>query len=115
MTYIGVAIMLMGALSPVKGSPAVLAGSVLISISTSLRQDPRQLSFLLGSILIGFGAATLWFVQSLESGQMGPRLPWMLLISPYPVGALTVLVQFSIMQYRRFRESASDAELADTV
>ena len=91
---IGMAAMVIGCVDPLEGSLLILPGSALVALSAFLGRS-RHLeiacwAFALTAVGVGilFGLSALGGV----GGETGMSVAWLLVVLPYPVGAIMALV-----------------------
>lgn len=104
--YASVAALVIGAIDPLEGSIFILVGSIILAITTQLKQDPRRKLFLVSAIMIVFGVFFLFYFSSLGGFGGNSSLSWWWsgLIVPYPLGWLmiiTLLIWRTIQQRRQ--------------
>jgi hypothetical protein len=100
---VGVIALIIGALDPLEGSVVILAGSVLISLTTFLTHDRHWKIFLGSLIMIVFGVAFLFYLSSLGGFGGSSALSWWwgLLIVPYPVGWLITIITLIVRAFKK--------------
>lgn len=99
----GLVASIVGVLDPMEGSVLLMAGSILITISTYFMKDKYWKIFLTTSIMMVVGVFFLFYFSSLGGF---PPLSWWwgILILPYPIGWLMLVITLIIRAARRKRE-----------
>jgi hypothetical protein len=89
--------LIIGILDPLEGSVVILAGSVLVALSSFLAHNRYWKIFLLTFIMIAIGVFFLFYLSSLGGFGGTSNLSWWYgtLILPYPIGWIIAIV-FSI-------------------
>ena len=100
---IGVVASILGILDPMEGSVLLMAGAVLIAVSTYFSNDRYWKVFLATAIMQVVGVFFLFFFSSLGGF---PPLSWWwsILILPYPIGWLTLIVMLIVRAVKQKRE-----------
>lgn len=90
----GIVAIIIGVIDPLEGSAAILAGSLLIAISTYFLKDRYWKLFFVGFILIATGVFFMFYFSSLGGFGGNSKLSWWLisLIVPYPIGWLLTII-----------------------
>lgn len=94
-TYlIGVVALIAGALDPLEGSVAIVAGNIALAFSTFLSKDRHFKIFLSTAVMIIAGVSFLFYFSSLGGFGGTSTLSWWwgLLILPYPIGWLINII-----------------------
>ncbi len=91
---IGVIALIFGALDPLEGSVIVVAGSILLALSTYLTKDRHWKLFLVAVIMIIIGVFFLFYLSSLGGfgGTSSLSWWWGTFILPYPLGWLMSII-----------------------
>ena len=90
----GVIGLIIGAIDPLEGSVLIVAGSLLIALSTYLTKDRHWKIFLTSLIMIIIGVFFLFYFSSLGGfgGTSAISWWWSILILPYPLGWLMSII-----------------------
>lgn len=90
----GVIALLTGVIDPLEGSLLISIGSITLTISTYLNNDPHWKVFLVACIMIITGVSFLFYLSSLGGfgGNSSRSWWWGLLIAPYPLGWLLSVI-----------------------
>ena len=105
-TYlIGVVALIAGALDPLEGSVAIVAGNIALAFSTFLSKDRHFKIFLSTAIMIIAGVSFLFYFSSLGGFGGTSTLSWWwgLLILPYPIGWLINIILL-IIRWQKSRK-----------
>jgi hypothetical protein len=99
----GVVALIIGTLDPLEGSVLILAGSVLLALSTYLTHDRHLKIFMLSAIMIVFGVVFLFYLSSKGGFGGNSKLSWWwgILIVPYPLGWLLSIVTLIIRAVKK--------------
>jgi len=101
----GVIALIIGILDPLEGSVIIATGSLLIALSSWLKNDRHKRIFISCFILIAIGISFLFYFSSLGGFGEGATLScwWGILILPYPVGWLITvsLLIVRVLQKRK--------------
>lgn len=91
--YGGLALMLLGLVDPLEGSLLVAPGSGLVAASALLTRSVLRRRLFIAFGLVVTGVAILWIMSAFGGvgGSTGRSMWWLLLVLPYPVGALMSL------------------------
>lgn len=91
---IGIVAIIIGVIDPLEGSAAILAGSLLIAISSYFLKDRYWKLFFVGFIMIAIGVFFLFYFSSLGGFGGNSKLSWWFisLIIPYPIGWLLTII-----------------------
>lgn len=91
---IGIVAIIIGVIDPLEGSAAILAGSLLLAISSYFLKDRYWKLFFVGFIMIAIGVFFLFFFSSLGGFGGNSKLSWWFisLIIPYPIGWLLTII-----------------------
>lgn len=103
---IGVICLIIGAIDPLEGSVIIVAGSLLIALSTYLTKDRHWKIFFTSLIMIITGVFFLFYFSSLGGfgGTSSLSWWWGTLILPYPLGwlmSIIILIVRSIKNKKR--------------
>lgn len=100
---IGVVALILGAVDPLEGSVLILAGIILVAISSYIKNDRHRKIFLTLMIMIAFGVFFLFYLSSLGGFGGSSILSWWwgILILPYPIAWLTSII---LLIYRAFKK-----------
>jgi hypothetical protein len=93
LSWIALALLVLGALDPMEGSVVIAAGAVLAACAGVLTGSRHRGLLLPGAVLVSVGVAALWGLSALGGigGTTGRSLWWALLLVPYPIGWIVVL------------------------
>jgi len=91
---IGIVAIIIGVIDPLEGSAAILAGSLLIALSSYFLKDRYWKLFFVGFIMIAIGVFFLFYFSSLGGFGGNSKLSWWFisLIIPYPIGWLLTII-----------------------
>jgi len=91
---IGIVAIIIGVIDPLEGSAAILAGSLLIALSSYFLKDRYWKWFFVGFIMIAIGVFFLFYFSSLGGFGGNSKLSWWFisLIIPYPIGWLLTII-----------------------
>lgn len=103
---IGVIALIIGAIDPLEGSVIIVAGSLLIALSTYLRKDRHWKIFLASAIMIIIGVIFLFYLSSLGGFGGTSTLSWWwgTLILPYPIGWLMSIVLLVVRKVKKAKK-----------
>jgi hypothetical protein len=103
---LGVVALIIGALDPLEGSIVILAGSILIALSTYLTHDLQWKTFLLLFIMILIGVSFLFYLSSLGGFGGNSALSWWwgTLILPYPIAWLIFIILLIIRAVKKKKQ-----------
>ena len=100
---VGVTALIIGAVDPLEGSVVILAGSLLITLASYLRNDRHRRWFGTGAMLITIGVGFMFYFSWLGGFGGDSKLSWWwgLLILPYPVGwVMDIVVLIRRIRYK---------------
>ncbi|MFM9057345.1 MAG: hypothetical protein ACKOQY_11795 [Bacteroidota bacterium] len=83
---LAVAMLVLGALDPIRGAVLIAAGSLLLAIQVKISADPRRRLYVTTARMIVVGVFFLYFFSENGSLQKAQLSAWWLLMLPYPVG-----------------------------
>ncbi len=89
----GLVVAILGALDPLEGSVAVVAGTGLITLGAFLGKNPRRKFVAWSLALVIAGVIALFALSSVGGfgGSSGRPLWWGLILLPYPAGWIMAL------------------------
>jgi hypothetical protein len=90
----GFVALLIGILDPLEGSVVIVAGIILVTLSSFLTHDRFLKFFLLSFVLIATGVFFLFYLSSLGGFGGTSGLSWWYgtLILPYPIGWIIAII-----------------------
>ena len=108
--WIGLALMLIGALDPMEGSVVIFAGSVVAALGAWGGRTKRRYLQAGAAVLIGTGVGLLFGMSALGGvgGTSGRSIWWVLLVIPYPVGWIVGLTG-AVLNLRRLPRQTAPA------
>jgi hypothetical protein len=91
---LGIVVIVAGCLDPMEGSVVILLGSGLVAAGAGHAHSRLRSSALwaLVSIGIGVGALVVLSVLGGVGGKSGRSMLWLLVVVPYPLGAIATLI-----------------------
>jgi len=104
---IGVIALVIGILDPLEGSVVIVAGSILVALSTTLTHDRYRKIFLASLIMIVFGVFFLFYFSSLGGfgGKSTLSWWWGTLTLPYPFGWIMSIVTLIIRAVKKPKQN----------
>ncbi len=99
----GIVLLIIGVVDPLEGSVVILAGSLLIALTTYLAQKKYWEIFLLSFILITAGVFFMFYFSSLGGFGEKSMLSWWwgLLILPYPIGWIITILTLIFRKFKK--------------
>lgn len=99
----GVIAMIIGIFDPLEGSVLIVAGSILLAVTSYLKNDPQWKIFAIASLMIITGVSFLFYISSLGGfgGDSGRSWWWGALLFPYPAGWLLAIIMLIMRLIRR--------------
>ena len=90
----GMVTMVVGCVDPMEGSLLILPGSGLVALGASLGRSRRLKLACRAFALTAVGVGILFGLSALGGvgGETGRSMMWLLVVLPYPVGAIMALV-----------------------
>jgi hypothetical protein len=105
---IGVVALIIGILDPLEGSVLILAGSMLIALSTFITRNRHWKIFLATFIMIVFGVFFLFYLSSFGGfGEGALSWWWGILILPYPIAWITSITLLIVRAFKKPKQNAS--------
>ena len=100
---VGVVAMCSFAIDPMEGSVGILAGSILVALSTFLTKDRHWKIFMYCAVAIVVGVFFLWLFTWLGGigGNSRYSLWWGITVIPYPLGWLTTITLLIIRIFKK--------------
>ena len=104
---IGVAASIIGVLDPMEGSILLMAGGILLAVSTYFIKDKYRKMFFTTAIMMVVGVFFLFYFSSLGGF---PPLPWWwgILILPYPIGWLMLITTLIVRSVELKKRKQTD-------
>ena len=101
--FAGIFGLIFGAIDPLEGSPIIIVGSILISLSSYLSHDKYRKKFIIASVLIIIGVSAMFILSVLGGfgGSSGLSPWWGLLIVPFPAGWLMTVIVLIIKSLKK--------------
>jgi hypothetical protein len=94
LSWMSLALLLLGALDPMEGSVVIAGGAVLAAWAAAGTGSRYRRQLLWAAVLTAVGVAALWGMSALGGigGTTGRSMWWALTLVPYPVGWILALV-----------------------
>jgi NO-binding membrane sensor protein with MHYT domain len=111
LSWIALALLLLGAFDPMEGSVVIAVGAVLAAWAAAGAASRQRRLLLRAAVLVVVGVAALFGMSALGGigGDTGRSYWWALLFLPYPVGWIMALTgAFELVAELRRRASATD-------
>jgi hypothetical protein len=98
----GVVSLIIGVIDPLEGSVVIALGSMLLTFSTYMQNDPHWKGYLAGSVMILTGVSFLFYFST-KGGFGESAMSWWLgiLVLPYPLGWLLSVILLILRIFKR--------------